>query len=631
MNDCSEPNCQHSEKRKKCIKPNPYIEALAYCKRNNIPFYTCITEYNNDKVKARNEACNRYQDKSNYEKYTKQKKECLEGKMINPKTGRCIKIRKIKECPSGKIRNPRTNRCVKNLILKSRNIIFAAEIKPPIHSFRFSTRQDRIKSRLPRLSSNHTHYMNIKSSRVKPIPSMKIQYDKNLTKYVSKPTRFVTTNIPQHNSVSRDSIFDKTRIVKFKEVKVKRQPFIADLYDNKVKKELIKHEKTSLQKSLSKSSSLSYKTKVLRPILKHHYATKIQKYLKKNILTKYFSLTNRVKYYQYVLSLIKDINHHSCIRPKKFITKDGKIHEGYNIDNKIDLEKQIGTVSVYGVIYKTSVKNMLGRSPIASKLIVDNKESVLEVKMNENISKYVIEPMISRHFLLSYKTFRCSDNSKDVPPNIKMQEYFVCLNELAHGDLFNLCDNALFMENDELVINVACQCLLSIITFHKMGYIHRDTHWGNFLYHMIEDKRGYYHYIINDKNYYLKNCIYNMMLSDFGIVNKFSPKVHKIYDYVYDLNRVLMAFKNKNYQGWSKFSTLPSTRISQFIDNLSGQLHKAASNNQPLDKIIEIILIAFLNSPCRGIFMNIIPPNDKILNDMPYTIDDKTLGNLISI
>ena len=45
------------------------------------------------------------------------KKECPEGKILNPLTNRCIKIKNDplaeKECPDGKILNPLTNRCIK--------------------------------------------------------------------------------------------------------------------------------------------------------------------------------------------------------------------------------------------------------------------------------------------------------------------------------------------------------------------------------------------------------------------------------------------------------------------------------------------------------------------------------------
>ena len=41
-------------------------------------------------------------------------KECPDGKVLNPKTNRCIKDVK-KECPDGKVLNPKTNRCIKDV------------------------------------------------------------------------------------------------------------------------------------------------------------------------------------------------------------------------------------------------------------------------------------------------------------------------------------------------------------------------------------------------------------------------------------------------------------------------------------------------------------------------------------
>ena len=43
-------------------------------------------------------------------------KECPPGKIVNPATGRCIKVNKtrsVKECPFGKVVNPVTGRCIK--------------------------------------------------------------------------------------------------------------------------------------------------------------------------------------------------------------------------------------------------------------------------------------------------------------------------------------------------------------------------------------------------------------------------------------------------------------------------------------------------------------------------------------
>ena len=45
---------------------------------------------------------------------TKSPKACKQGKVRNPKTGRCVKSVSPKKCKAGKVRNPKTGRCVKS-------------------------------------------------------------------------------------------------------------------------------------------------------------------------------------------------------------------------------------------------------------------------------------------------------------------------------------------------------------------------------------------------------------------------------------------------------------------------------------------------------------------------------------
>jgi predicted nucleic acid-binding Zn ribbon protein len=58
------------------------------------------------------------------DKNAKVAKVCPEGKVLNPKTGRCIKKENLikmndknakvaKVCPEGKVLNPKTGRCIK--------------------------------------------------------------------------------------------------------------------------------------------------------------------------------------------------------------------------------------------------------------------------------------------------------------------------------------------------------------------------------------------------------------------------------------------------------------------------------------------------------------------------------------
>lgn len=52
-------------------------------------------------------------------------KNCPDGKVLNPMTGRCIKTlsKSQKKCPDGKIRNPITNRCIALASAKKKNLI----------------------------------------------------------------------------------------------------------------------------------------------------------------------------------------------------------------------------------------------------------------------------------------------------------------------------------------------------------------------------------------------------------------------------------------------------------------------------------------------------------------------------
>lgn len=47
-------------------------------------------------------------------------KECPKGKVLNPKTNRCVKEKPAKECPPGKILNLATNRCIKEKPVKQK-------------------------------------------------------------------------------------------------------------------------------------------------------------------------------------------------------------------------------------------------------------------------------------------------------------------------------------------------------------------------------------------------------------------------------------------------------------------------------------------------------------------------------
>jgi predicted unusual protein kinase regulating ubiquinone biosynthesis (AarF/ABC1/UbiB family) len=208
------------------------------------------------------------------------------------------------------------------------------------------------------------------------------------------------------------------------------------------------------------------------------------------------------------------------------------------------------------------------------------------------------------------------------------------LNELAHGDLKSLCKKKEFFTNDDLLYNVFSQIMLSILTFQNFGYIHRDCHWGNFLYHYTnDDNNHYYHYNINKKDYYLKSCVYSIYIYDFGLSKKI--KYVNELDISEDYIRLLPAFINKNSKKRSWLSekipqNLPSDNFSNFIINFEKNIINAYYDNKYIQNskfliIISEILISTLLSMPNNIFTDEKPLNNKIINKKPYYINNKII------
>jgi len=57
MDNCSNEkiNCVFNKKTKKCVKPNPYIEYISYCKKKGIPFHITKKTYNENKEEIKKE------------------------------------------------------------------------------------------------------------------------------------------------------------------------------------------------------------------------------------------------------------------------------------------------------------------------------------------------------------------------------------------------------------------------------------------------------------------------------------------------------------------------------------------------------------------------------------------------
>jgi len=373
---------------------------------------------------------------------------------------------------------------------------------------------------------------------------------------------------------------------------------------------------------------------------------KIQQFMKDKIIINKNTLKNRINRYKLLatrLSLVKDDD---CLEEKTFKGENGW-DNGYTIRNIINLKKKIGSESIHGTIYLTHIPNLLGTYSIATKVMKINNGNNREVSIMKKITNDIILNKLSRHFLMIYCSSVCVQEIPEIPEKIKFMKVdeltdedlemlckrrnipripenrrLISVNELADGDLKMLCKKRDILEDDELIFNLLFQVFISIATFqNSVGYMHNDTHFGNFLYQHNKEE-GYYHYVFNGTNYYLKSCMYNIIIFDFGISTDIN-KENDVYNLSYDYERILNAFMKKGH-GWGIYDDLPKDETNKKVLKIYTIIRALAymSNNfyRPyakdfFAKIIETILLIYTPP---DMFITERPSN--VINNIPFII-----------
>lgn len=325
--------------------------------------------------------------------------------------------------------------------------------------------------------------------------------------------------------------------------------------------------------------------------------------------TNKYTLKNRIKFIKKVKELIKDINENDCVEPKTF----GK-EKGYTVRDIINLEKKIGSESVYGVIYKTTIKGAPKSYAIASKLMANSAGNMKEVSLMNDITDNILLTEMSKHFLASYDNAVCLDDKMDGkkrPNKLKL----LAINELAHGDLKGLVAQKPILKNDDLVFNLMIQVIFSVATFHNlMRHTHNDCHYGNFLYQKNNEK-GWYHYQFKDKNIYLKACDYNIAIYDYGLAkSKMESK-----DIMTDYYRPIHAFLAKG-DGWSDYYDAPKKATNQTIKEIKSQIAKEYLN-KPDITAMEIFpkILDMLTPKVKNSILTLQKPAN-VINDTPFIL-----------
>jgi len=338
-----------------------------------------------------------------------------------------------------------------------------------------------------------------------------------------------------------------------------------------------------------------------------------------------YNLIKRINNYRLLSKKLALLREDDCLEKKTF---NG--FEGYTIRNIINLEKKIGTKSKYATIYLTGVPGFHNPFPIATKVMKYNYSNVNEVNIMLIITRMLILTRASRHFLMIYGHCTCSNM---IDERLKL----ISINELADGDLKMLVSMRKVLKDNELMLNILFQTFISIATFHNIvGYVHRDAHYGNFLYQQNNEK-GYYHYIFNNKNYYLKACKYNIIIYDYGFAkeinnNTLEKEIIRTQNYyIYgDYYKIIHAFINKKDRGWINNRNLPDSKITKIIMDISTIIYKNIyaeiyfnndkKNSLPysVELFSYIIDNVFLKYTPPGMFITQCPPN--VINKTPFRI-----------
>jgi hypothetical protein len=328
-----------------------------------------------------------------------------------------------------------------------------------------------------------------------------------------------------------------------------------------IRRKISRRKSSSSKKSSSKSVFVEdyIKSSSATANDKSMNANKISKFLKSKLIVDKYTLDNRVAFFNYIRKKLNKVKDDDCLDKKTY-----SHGEGYTIRDILNIEKKISSNNFGGEVYRTSVMNAIGVFPIASKIMKKTDDNLYEVKLMNDITNNVITKKISKHFLIMYKSCLCE---KDDYSNSRK---LVSVNEIANGDLNMLIDNKDVIFNKELLYNILFQTFISISTFHNLiAHIHDDCHGGNFLWHYNNEK-GYYHYIFNGKNLYLKACKYNIMIYDYGFSKKIKKNnVKKIMD---DYLLIIPAFLNEDYENDKSLS--PDSNVKNELNEIRGTLMK---------------------------------------------------------
>lgn len=318
------------------------------------------------------------------------------------------------------------------------------------------------------------------------------------------------------------------------------------------------------------------------------------------------NLQHRIALYKSVAKILLNVSTYECLEK----ARDKK----YKIKDIINLDKTIGSKSNYGLIFLSNIVDKSRKFLMVSKVMKYDEYNDNEIYIMKLITEEILLKQKSKHFVFLYKFFICE---KPIYPSNKR---LLSINELATGDIKTLFGNKIILSNDELMMNMFFQTFISIATFQNLlSYVHKDTHYGNFLY-QENYETGYYHYIFNKKSFYLKACEYNIMIYDFGFsqhIEHHGKLLKRNNNIALDYLRITNAYLSKKY-GWGEYEDLPKEQFNNNILRIINILEHVSYTDEK-DYFHKILSQVFIPYAPQGMFLTTRPA--KVINKKPFNID----------
>jgi hypothetical protein len=278
--------------------------------------------------------------------------------------------------------------------------------------------------------------------------------------------------------------------------------------------------------------------------------------------------------------------------------------------DKIYFNKQIGTESAYGVAYLNTGVDEGSRLVFSTKITTDDNKN--EMDLLKKMS-HAVQTHVTPNFPIIYKILHCKHvkekkhksyiDIRGINDIIQKNRYYVVLNELASGDLFNFLEK--YKHSEIEYESVIFQAFIAMRTFHiQTNHIHNDAHFGNFLYHKIQ-KGGYWHYRYNKTDIYVPNTGYLLVVWDPGLARKIEPNTE--YMPYTDYTRIFVVLRDVLHEHNIRLS-------EQFLSNIYSLIKYVRENSNDIHAIMK-----YLEKQPK--FTNILfapPLNSHIINATPY-------------